>query len=171
MLNYEQLIQVLSLKERIRKQSYLHSLQLFTAHVVFDLFTFREHKILHNRDKFPYDVAVGITFRIDKEIPVIHEVLRNYFQSRNEQKHYFLTILGNPHILIKCILLIFAFSEVATGGVRDFIKMRLQHRCFLEKLAQFLRAPISNNICSPVQYGLLVLQLINTATQRTKTSS
>ena len=60
---------------------------------------------MHNRDKFPYDVAVGITFRTDKEIPVIHEVLRNYFQSRNKQKHYFLTILGNPHILIKCILI------------------------------------------------------------------
>ena len=61
---------------------------------------------MYNRDKFLYDVAVGITFRTDKEIPVIHEVLRNYFQSRNKQKHYSLKIWGNPYILMKCSLTI-----------------------------------------------------------------
>ena len=39
-------------------------------YVVFDLFNFREHKILYNQDKFPYDIIVEITFQTDKKIPV-----------------------------------------------------------------------------------------------------
>ena len=54
-------------------------------HVVFDLFTFQEHKILCNRDKFPYDITLGITFRTDQKIQV--KFLGIIFK-RNKQKHY-----------------------------------------------------------------------------------
>ena len=130
-----------------------------------------------NRDKSPYDITVGITLRTGNKIQL--KLLENNFK-RNKQKH--LIISGNLHILMKCSLIdicvIFYFrrraifllqhviwysikntleSEAATGGVLNFIKMRLQHRYFPVKLAKFLRIPIMNNMCSPVQYGLLVM--------------
>ena len=61
------------------------------SHVVFDLFTFPEHKILYNRDKFPYDITVGIKFRTDKKIPV---KFLEIICKRNKQKHP-LIISGN----------------------------------------------------------------------------
>ena len=60
-------------------------------HVVFDLFTFREHKILYDWDKFLGGITVGITFRTQKKIPV--KFLDIAFK-RNKQKHYLLIIPG-----------------------------------------------------------------------------
>ena len=70
-------------------------------HVVLELFIFRDHEILYNRDKFPYDITVGITFQTDKKIPVIF--LKIIFK-RNKQRHPLVTS-GNLHILMKCRLI------------------------------------------------------------------
>ena len=51
-------------------------------------------------------------------------------------------------------------SEAATRGVRNFIKMRLQHSYFSVKLANFLRTPIlttSANDCSCAVWFLSVV--------------
>ena len=72
------------------------------SHVVFDLFTFGEQNILYNRDKFPHDITVVITFRTDKKIPV--KFLEIIFKN-NKQKHYPLIISWNLHILTKCIFI------------------------------------------------------------------
>ena len=69
------------------------------SYVVFDLVTFREHIILYDREKFPYDITVGITFRTDKKIPV---KLLEIVVKHNKQKHYPLIISRNFHILMKC---------------------------------------------------------------------
>ena len=37
----------------LEKQSYFLLLELFKSHVVFNLFTYREHKISYDKDKFP----------------------------------------------------------------------------------------------------------------------
>ena len=58
--------------------------------------------IFYNRDKFSFDITVGITFRTDKKIPV--KFLEIIFK-RNKLKHYPLMISGNLHILIKCSLI------------------------------------------------------------------
>ena len=127
-------------------------------HAVFDLFTFREQKFLYNWDKFPYDIIVGTTSRTNKKISV--KFLEIIFK-RNKQKHYPLIITGNLHILMKyslidiCVKILFQKSnfpvtardlifffentlqlEAATRGVRNFIEMRLWHRCFPVKLAK-----------------------------------
>ena len=39
------------------------------------------------------------------------------------------------------------FYKVETPQACNFIKKRLIHRCFLVKLAKFLRTPILKNIC------------------------
>ena len=39
------------------------------------------------------------------------------------------------------------FNEVAANQVCNFIKIRLQHRCFLVKFVKFLRTLILKNIC------------------------
>ena len=70
-------------------------------YVVFDIFTFREHKNLFNGDKFPHDITFGVTFREDKKIPV---KLLQIILKRKKQKHYLLIIRGNPHTLMKCSL-------------------------------------------------------------------
>ena len=44
------------------------------------------------------------------------------------------------------------FDEVASLKSWNFIKKRLQDRCFPVKFAKFLRTPISKNICE----GLLL---------------
>ena len=64
------------------------------SHVVFDLFTFPEHKILYNRDKFPYDITVGITFQADKKIPVnFLEIISNREINKSIISKQFETIL------------------------------------------------------------------------------
>ena len=90
------------------------SVTLYASHVLLELFTFREHKILHNRDKFQYDINVGITFQTDKKILVkFSEIVFK----KNKQKHYPLTISRNLHILMKfsfidiCIIIIFKKKE------------------------------------------------------------
>ena len=99
-------------------------LYLFTSHVVFDLFTFGEHKILYNRDKFSYDTTVGITFQTDKKIPV--KFLEIIFKN-NKQKHYPLIISWNLHILMKsifidiCIFIIFHKKNYFPVIARDLI--------------------------------------------------
>ena len=132
---------------------------------------------MYNRDKFSYD-NISITFQVDNisnRQENSGESLRNYFQSRNKQKHYSLIVLVNPHILMKCNLIdiydIILFQmggnfPVTTpdlifywkhNGVRSSHWRCLQHRCFPVKLAKFLRTPFLNNICFLVQYGLLML--------------
>ena len=69
------------------------------SHVVFDLFTFRENKILYNRDKFLYEITVGIIFQTDEKIPV--KFLEIIFK-KNKQKYYPLIISGYLHILTNC---------------------------------------------------------------------
>ena len=54
---------------------------------------------MHNRDKFPYDITVGITFGTDKKISM--KFLEIIFKN-NKQKHYPLVISWNLHILTKC---------------------------------------------------------------------
>ena len=70
--------------------------------VVFNLFTFREHKILYHRNKFPYDITVEIKFQIDKKIPV--KFLEIIFK-KNKQNYLF---SGNLYILMNAAILIFA---------------------------------------------------------------
>ena len=64
----------------------------------FELFTFRENKILCNRDKFPVHIIVGIIFGTDVKIPV--KFLEIIFK-KNEQKHCSVIISWNFHILTK----------------------------------------------------------------------
>ena len=47
------------------------------SHFAFDLFNFREHKILHKRGKFPCDITVAITFR--KEVKILVKFLEITF--------------------------------------------------------------------------------------------
>ena len=101
---------------------------MFTSHVLFDLFTFGEHKILYNRDKFSYGITVGITFRTDKKIPV--KFLEIIFKN-DKQKHYPLIVSWNLHILTKCsfinICVIIMFQQknnfpVTAGDLIFFLK-------------------------------------------------
>ena len=49
------------------------------SHIVFDLFTFREHKTSRNQDKLPNDITVAITFCTEAKILVkfLKNILRN----------------------------------------------------------------------------------------------
>ena len=73
-------------------------------HVVFDLFTFQEHKILCNREKFLCDISVGKTFPTHKKIPV---KFLDIVYKKNIQKHYPLIISRNLHILMK-----YSFTDI-----------------------------------------------------------
>ena len=53
------------------------------------------------------------------------------------------------------------FNKVAGPEACNFIKKKLQHRCFSVKFAKFLRTPILKNICERL---LLILQKIGTGT-------
>ena len=44
------------------------------------------------------------------------------------------------------------FKKVAGLKARNFIKKRLQLRCFLVNIAKFLRLAISKNICEPLLF-------------------
>ena len=52
------------------------------------------------------------------------------------------------------------FNKVAGPQVCNLIKKRLQHRCFPENFAKFLRAPFSQNTSSGMAF---VKHLYNTA--------
>ena len=96
---------------------------MFKSHVVFDLFTFREHNILYNRDKFPCDITVGTTFRTDKKIPM--KFLDIAFK-KNKRKHPKITS-RNLHILMKyyftdiCVIVIFQKKSNFPVTARDLI--------------------------------------------------
>ena len=59
-------------------------LAVYIACCLSNLFTFQEHKILHNRDKFLYVITVGLMFGTDNKILV--KLLEIIFKN-NKQKH------------------------------------------------------------------------------------
>ena len=88
------------------------------------MLAFQEHKILYNRDKFPYGITVGTTFPTDKKIPM--NFLGIIFKT-NKEKRYPLIISGNLHILMKyrfidfCVIIIFLKKSNFNVTVRDLI--------------------------------------------------
>ena len=52
------------------------------------------------------------------------------------------------------------FNKVTGLKVCNFIKKRLQHRCFLVNIAKFLRTPIFKNICEKAASVLLIIKLV-----------
>ena len=53
-----------------------------------------------------------------------------------------------PKINIQCIIkLVMKNTEAATRGACNFIKKRLQHRCFPANIGKILKTPILRNIC------------------------
>ena len=99
-------------------------IKLATSHVVFNLFTFRQHKIFYNRDKFPCDITVGIKLQAHKKIPV--KFLDIPFK-KNKQKYYLLIISRNLRILMKCsfidicVIIIFKKKSNFLVTARDLI--------------------------------------------------
>ena len=133
------------------------SVTLYASHVLLELFTFREHKILHNRDKFQYDITVGITFQTDKKILV--KFLEIVFK-KNKQKHYPLTISRNLHILMKfsfdCMLLSLKFSFIDICIIIIFKKKEqfsCNSKCF-DILLKHTAVRSSHRSCS-VKKGVL----------------
>ena len=89
----------------------------------------------------------------------------------NEQKVFYKkTVLDNFAILTeKCLCWCLFLNKNAGLQACNFIKKRLQHRCFLVNIAKFLRTPILKNICE--QLVLRVFPLWQFARFPTRTNN
>ena len=58
------------------------------------------------------------------------------------------------------------FNKVSSLQSSNFIKERLQHRCFTVNIAEFLRTPISENICEQPLLLVVIFSQENSHLQR-----